>query len=133
MMKNMETKQSVPQTIDEYIARFPPEVQEILQKVRLTIRDAAPEAEETISYQMPAFTLKGRGLVYFGAHKKHIGFYPTPTGMEEFKEELAIYGAGKGTAQFPFNKPIPYDLITRIVQFRAKENMAKAQVKGKKK
>lgn len=129
----METKQAAPQTIDEYIARFPPEVQEILQKVRQTIREAAPEAEETISYQMPAFTLKGRGLVYFGAHKKHIGFYSTPTGMEEFKEELAIYGAGKGTAQFPFDKPIPYDLITRIVQFRAKENLATAVAKRKKK
>lgn len=129
----METKQAAPQTIDEYIARFPPEVQEILQKVRLTIRTAVPEAEETISYQMPAFTLKGRGLVYFGAHKKHIGFYPTPTGIEEFKEELAIYGAGKGTAQFPFDQPIPYDLITRIVQFRAKENLATAEAKGKRK
>ncbi len=128
----METKESAPKTIDEYIARFPPEVQEILQKVRQTIRAAAPEAEETISYQMPAFTLKGRGLVYFGAHKKHIGFYPTPSGMEEFQEELAIYGAGKGTAQFPFDQPIPYDLITRIVQFRAKENLAKTAVKGKK-
>lgn len=127
----METKQAAPQTIDEYIARFPTAVQEILQKVRLTIREAAPGAEETISYQMPAFTLKGRSLVYFAAHKKHIGFYPTPTGIEEFKEELAIYGAGKGTAQFPFDKPIPYDLITRIVQFRAKENLAKIRAKGK--
>ncbi len=129
----MESKQAAPKTIDEYIARYSPEVQEILQKVRQTIREAAPEAEETISYQMPAFTLKGRSLVYFAAHKKHIGFYPTPTGIAEFKEELAIYGAGKGTAQFPFDKPIPYDLITRIVQFRAKENLAKAAAKGKKK
>lgn len=129
----METKQAAPRTIDEYIARFPPEVEEILQKVRQTIREAAPEAEETISYQMPTFKLKGRILVYFAAHKKHIGFYPTPTGMEEFKEELAIYGAGKGTAQFPFDKPIPYDLITRIVQFRAKENLATAVAKRKKK
>lgn len=129
----MKSKQAAPKTIDEYIARYSPEVQEILQKVRQTIREAAPEAEETISYQMPAFTLKGRSLVYFAAHKKHIGFYPTPTGIAEFKEELAIYGAGKGTAQFPFDKPIPYDLITRIVQFRAKENLAKAAAKGKKK
>lgn len=127
----MKTDQTTPKTIDEYIAGFPPDVQEILQKVRMTIREAAPGAQETIKYQMPTFTLKGN-LVHFGAFKKHIGFYPVPTGIEAFKDELAGYVGGKGSAQFPLDQPIPYDLISRIVAFRVKENLQKADSKRKK-
>jgi uncharacterized protein YdhG (YjbR/CyaY superfamily) len=111
-------------TIDEYIKTFPVDVQNILEKMRQTIRKAAPEAIETISYQMPAFKLNGN-LVYFAAHKNHIGFYPTSSGIEAFKNELSPYVWSKGAVQFPTNKPIPYDLVSRIVQFRVKENLAK--------
>jgi uncharacterized protein YdhG (YjbR/CyaY superfamily) len=128
----MKTKQTAPSTIDEYIAGFPPEVQAILQKIRLTIRKAAPGAQETISYQMPTFTLHGN-LVHFAAFKNHIGFYPTPTGTEKFQKELATYKGGKGSVQFPLDQPIPYGLIAKIVKFRVKENSAKAAAKGKKK
>lgn len=128
----MKIKQTAPQDIDEYIAGFPKDVQEILEKVRATIRKAAPNAEETISYKMPTFTLNGDYLVFFSAFKKHIGFYPVPIGNAAFKEDLSVYGAGKGTAKFPLDKPIPFDLITRIVKCRAKENSAKAVTKGKK-
>jgi uncharacterized protein YdhG (YjbR/CyaY superfamily) len=124
--------QPSPKTIDEYIAGFPPDVQEILEKVRMTIRKAAPEAEETINYQMPTFTLYGN-LVHFAAYQHHIGFYPTPTGIEEFKNELSSYKGAKGSVQFPFDRPIPYDLIGRIVEFRVKENLQKAEAKRKKK
>jgi uncharacterized protein YdhG (YjbR/CyaY superfamily) len=117
----MKTKQTAPKTIDEYIAGFPNDVQKILEKIRMTIRKAAPDAEETISYQMPTFTLKGNYLVYFAAFKKHIGFYPAPIGIAEFKEELSVYEAGKGTMKFPLDKPIPFDLITKIVKFRVKD------------
>jgi uncharacterized protein YdhG (YjbR/CyaY superfamily) len=127
----MKTNQSTPQNIDEYIAGFSSDVQEILQKVRMTIRNAAPEAEETISYKMPTFNFKGY-LVYFAAYKKHIGFYPAPTGYAEFKEELEMYQGGKGTLQFPYDKPIPYDLISRIVKLRVQENLEKAAAKRKK-
>ncbi len=128
----MRTDQTAPRTIDEYIAGFPPEVQAILEKVRTTIRKAAPDAEETIKYRMPTFTLKGN-LVHFAAFKSHIGFYPVPTGIEKFKKELSVYPGGKGSIQFPLDKPIPYGLISKIVKFRAKENLAKAEAKGKKK
>ena len=128
----MKTDQRTPQTIDEYIAGFPPEIQVILEKVRTTIRKAAPGAEETIKYQMPTFTLKGN-LVHFAAFKKHIGFYPVPTGIEKFKKELAVYEGGKGSIRFPLDQPIPYGLISRIVKFRVQENVARAQAKGKKK
>lgn len=124
--------QPAPKTIDEYIAGFPPDVQEILEKVRMTIRKAAPEAEETINYQMPTFTFYGN-LVHFAAYQHHIGFYPTPTGIEEFKNELSSYKGAKGSVQFPFDRPIPYDLIGRIVEFRVKENLQKAEAKRKKK
>jgi uncharacterized protein YdhG (YjbR/CyaY superfamily) len=124
--------QPSPKTIDEYIAGFPPDVQEILEKVRMTIRKAAPEAEETINYQMPTFTFYGN-LVHFAAYQHHIGFYPTPTGIEEFKNELSSYKGAKGSVQFPFDRPIPYDLIGRIVEFRVKENLQKAEAKRKKK
>jgi len=125
----MKTDQTAPQTIDEYIAGFPPEVQAILQKIRLTIRKAAPGAEETIKYQMPTFTLHGN-LVYFAAFKKHIGFYPIPTGIEKFKKELAPYEQGKGSVQFPLDQPMPYNLITKIVKFRVQENTAKSNAKA---
>jgi len=128
----MNANQAVPKTIDEYIAGFPKDVQAILQRIRMTIREAAPDAEEKISYQMPTFTLKGN-LVHFAAFKNHIGFYPIPSGIEEFKDELSVYEQGKGSVQFPLNKPIPFDLISRIVKFRVKENLAKAEAKGKKK
>ena len=128
----MKTEQTSPQTIDDYIAGFPPDVQEILGKVRQTIKDVAPEAQETINYQVPTFTLKGN-LVHFAAFKKHIGFYPTPSGIEQFKEELSVYQSSKGSVQFPLDQPIPYDLISRIVQFRVQENLTKTAVKGKKK
>jgi uncharacterized protein YdhG (YjbR/CyaY superfamily) len=126
----METDQTAPETIDEYIAGFPPDVQEILEKIRVTIREAAPDAQETIKYQMPTFTLKGN-LVHFAAFKKHIGFYPVPTGIEQFKDELSAYKGGKGSVQIPLDKPIPFDLISRIVKFRVKENLEKAEAKGK--
>ncbi len=129
--RTMRADQTAPKTIDEYIAGFPQDVQEILEKIRMTIRKAAPDAEETIKYQMPTFTLKGN-LVYFAAFKKHIGFYPVPTGIEEFKNELSVYEGGKGSVQFPLDKPIPFDLISRIVKFRVKENLTRAEAKGKK-
>ena len=118
--------------IDEYIAGFPPDVQEILQKIRMTIRKAAPRAEETISYKIPTFNLNGHYLIYFAAYKKHIALYPAPLGVPEFEEEISPYVSGKGTLQFPMNKPIPYKLITKIVKFRAKENLARAQTKSTK-
>ncbi len=127
----MKTDQTAPKTIDEYIAGYPPEVQKILQQIRKTIRKAAPDAEETIAYRMPTFTLKGN-LVYFAAFKSHIGFYPIPTGIEAFKKELSVYKQGKGSVQFPIDKPLPLNLITRIVKFRVKENLERAKTKEKK-
>lgn len=123
---------TTPQTIDEYIATFPEAIQEILQQIRAKVREAAPEAQETIKYQMPTFTLKGN-LVHFAAFKNHIGFYPAPTGIEQFKDELSAYKGAKGSIRFPLNQPIPFDLIGRIVQFRVKENLDKAAAKKKKK
>lgn len=128
----MSTEQTAPETIDDYIAGFPQDVQDILEKIRTTIRKAAPDAQETINYQIPTFTLKGN-LVHFAAFKKHIGFYPTPSGMEAFKKELSGYEGAKGSVQFPLDKPIPYDLISQIVEYRVKENLEKAQAKRKKK
>jgi uncharacterized protein YdhG (YjbR/CyaY superfamily) len=125
----MATK-GIVKTIDEYIAAFPKDVQEILEKIRATIRKAAPDAQETINYGIPTFTLKGN-LVHFAAFKKHIGFYPTPSGIEKFKAELSGYEGAKGSVQFPLDKPIPYDLISRIVTFRVKDSMEKAAAKGK--
>jgi len=127
----MRTNQTAPKDIDEYIAGFPNDVQEILEKIRMTIRKAAPDAEETISYQIPTFTLKGEYLVYFAAYKKHIGLYPAPRGIERFKKELSLYEGGKGTVRFPLDKPIPFGLIKRIVRFRAKENLERAKRKKK--
>lgn len=126
----MKTDHTAPRNIDEYIAGFPPDIQEILQKIRLTIRKAAPGAEEKISYQMPTFTLKGN-LVHFAAFKKHIGFYPTPSGTAKFQKEITAYQAAKGSIQFPLDAPIPYGLISKIVKFRVKENLARAKARGK--
>lgn len=114
------TKNSVG-SIDDYIHSFPENVQGILEKVRQTIQEAAPDAAETISYQMPTFKLKGKTLVYFAAWKNHIGFYAMPSGNEAFKKELSTYQGAKGSVRFPLDKPIPYDLITRMVEFRVKE------------
>jgi uncharacterized protein YdhG (YjbR/CyaY superfamily) len=126
---SMKANKAVHASIDEYIGRFPPEIQEILEKIRATVKEAAPDAEETIKYDMPTFTLKGN-LVYFAAFKNHIGFYPP---VEGFEEELAAYEVGKGAIRFPLDKPIPYDLISRIVTQRVYENTIKAAAKAKKK
>jgi uncharacterized protein YdhG (YjbR/CyaY superfamily) len=116
-------------TVDEYIMQFPNEIQEILQELRRLVKDAAPEAEEKISYLMPTFYLNGI-LVHFAAYKKHIGFYPAPTGIEAFKDELSNYKNAKGSVQFPINKPMPLDLIRKIVEFRVSENRNKAAKKS---
>ena len=120
----MKANQTAPKNIDEYIAGFPNEVQEILEKIRQTIRKAAPEAEETIKYKIPTFTLKDN-LVHFAAFKKHIGFYPAPTGIEKFKKELSVYEQAKESVKFPLDKPITFDLISKIVKYRVKKNMEK--------
>ena len=120
----METKQAAPSTIDEYIAQFPDDIQQKLQEIRAVIHAAAPEATEKISYQMPTFYLRGN-LVHFAAFKKHIGFYPVPSGIAAFEEELAPYKRSKGAVQFPLDEPIPTELIGRIVQFRVAENLQK--------
>ena len=120
-----------PKDIDAYIAGFPDDVRAKLEKIRLTIHKAAPQAEEKISYQMPVFAQCGN-LVYFGAFKKHIGFFPTSSATREFKEELSSYKSSKGSVQFPLDKPIPLGLISRIVKFRLKENLEKAAAKKKK-
>jgi len=117
-------------SIDEYIAAFPEELQAILQTVRQTIKAAAPDAEEKISYQMPTFFLKGN-LVHFAAFKTHIGFYPTPSGVAAFKKEIAQYQSAKGSIQFPLDEPMPLDLITRIVKLRVDENLKKAASKSR--
>ncbi len=128
----MESKGSTPKNIDEYIAEWPKEVQDRLQTLRRTIREAAPGAEEAISYKMPAFKLHGN-LVYFAAFKNHIGFYPIPTGIAKFEKELSVYKQGRGSVQFPNDQPLPLALIRKIVEFRVKENKAKAAAKAKKK
>lgn len=115
-----------PESIDEYIAGFPHDIREILEQIRSTIQKAAPDAEEKISYQMPTFTLHGN-LVHFAAFKHHIGFYPTPTGTEKFRQELSAYPGGKGSVRFPLDKPIPFALIRKIVKFRVKENLERAR------
>src|SRR5262249_2706859 len=121
-----------PATIDKYIATFSPEVQTILKKIRLTISKAAPQAEEKISYTMPAFTLDG-DLIYFAAFKKHIGIYPPVRGDEKLDQELAGYRGEKGNLKFPLDEPIPYELIRRVVKFRLKEHRERVQSRQKKK
>lgn len=119
----MRMNQPVAKTIDEYIGRCSIEVQVMLEKIRKTIRKAAPKAEESISYHIPAYKLNGKPLIYFAAYKNHIGLYPAPRNNEQFKEELAAYEGGKGTIQLPLEKPIPLNLISRIVEFRRQEIM----------
>lgn len=125
------TDQHIFNNIDEYIAGFPSEIQERLQAVRATIRECAPTAEETISYQMPTFRLHGN-LVHFAAFRQHIGFYPVPSGIAAFADELSRYKQGKGSVQFPFTEPLPLELIARIVKFRVAENLAKSTARSKK-
>ena len=122
---------AAPKTVDEYIASYPAEVQEILQKVRTTIQAAAPKAREVISYGIPAFTLEG-ALVYFGAFKNHIGFYPPVHGDASVEKAVAKYAGEKGNLRFPLDEPVPYALIARIVKLRVKQNLAKAAVKRQK-
>jgi uncharacterized protein YdhG (YjbR/CyaY superfamily) len=126
----METNKPGPQTIDEYIAQFPAEVQEKLQAIRTVIRESAPDAVEKISWQMPTIAQHGN-VVHFAAHKAHIGFYPGANGIEVFKEEFQEYQSSKGAVQFPFNKPMPLELVSLIVKFRVAENIAEAEAKAK--
>ena len=128
----MKSDATPPSTIDEYIARCPEDVQAILAKIREIIRKAAPNAEETIKYQIPTFVLN-ENLVHFAAFQNHIGFYPTPSGITKFKQELSAYKGAKGSVQFPLDAPIPFSLITKIVKFRVKETLEKAAAKSKKK
>lgn len=117
--------------INEYISEFPDEIKAVLEQIRETIQQAAPGAKEAIRYGMPTFVLNGN-LVHFAAYKNHIGFYPAPSGIDEFIEELAVYRTGKGTIQFPVNQPIPFNLIKKVVEFRVKENLGKQKRKVKK-
>jgi uncharacterized protein YdhG (YjbR/CyaY superfamily) len=115
------------QTIDQYIAAFPPDVRAILKRIRATIRKAAPGAKESISYRIAAFKLDGKPLIYFAAYKSHVGLYPAPRGVPKFKKQLSRYAGGTGTVRFPFDKPIPLDLVARIVKFRIEDNRQKAK------
>ena len=124
----MERKTVGIKSTDAYIATFPEEVQKKLREIRATIKASSPQAEEKISYQMPAFTLKGN-LVYFAAFKNHIGFFPTASGVEAFENEISRYGHSKGTIRFPLDQPLPLELISRIVRFRVAENLRKAEAK----
>lgn len=119
-----------PNNIDEYIASFPENIRETLERVRATIKKAAPHAEEVISYGMPAFKMNGM-LVWFAAHSKHIGFYPKASGIEAFKKELSKYKGAKGSVQFPLDKPMPLGLISKIIKFRVKENLKNEKTKKK--
>lgn len=128
----MSNTHTVPTTIDEYIAGHPPEVQKILKKIRATVKQAAPEAEEVISYRMPAFKQNGI-LVYFAAFKKHIGLFPPVRGNAKLVRAASVYAGPKGNLQFPLDEPIPYHLISRIVKARVKENQNRAKARPKKK
>jgi len=119
-------------SIDEYIATFPEEIQKILKELWATIKAAVPDAEEKISYGMPTFALKGN-LVHFAAFKNHIGFYPTPSGIQAFKQELSIYEGAKGSVKFPIDKSLPLELISKIVKFRVTENLRNAEIRSSKK
>jgi uncharacterized protein YdhG (YjbR/CyaY superfamily) len=127
----MEDNKITFNTIDEYFLKFPSEVQDKLKELRMVIKESAPDAVEKISYQMPTFALHGN-LVHFAAFKNHIGLYPMPSVIEEFKQELAEYKQGKGSIQFPLDKPLPHELISKIVKFRITENIQKAEEKKKK-
>jgi uncharacterized protein YdhG (YjbR/CyaY superfamily) len=128
----MPTVHVTPKTIDEYIASCPPEVQAVLERIRSTIRGAAPDARETISYRIPAFTQNG-ALVYFAAFKQHIGFYPPVTGDARLEKAVSPYAGPKGNLKFPLDHPVPYDLIERIVKHRARQNFAKGTSKRRRK
>jgi uncharacterized protein YdhG (YjbR/CyaY superfamily) len=125
-------KKAGPNSIDEYIMLYPKKTQKIMEKLRATVKAAAPDAEEKISYQMPAFAQKGI-LVYFAGWKDHIGFYPTSSGIQAFKKELSVYGTSKGSVRFPLDKPLPVDLISKIVKFRLAENLKKAEDRSNRK
>ena len=124
----MKTAAASPDNIDDYIAGFPEDVRRKLNQIRATIRRAAPDAAEAIKYRMPTFVLNGN-LVHFAAYKNHVGFYPTPSAIEEFKKELAPYKSAKGSVQFPLDQPVPLDLIRRMVEFRVKQARAKSKTK----
>ncbi len=124
----MKSNESGSKEVDAFIAKYPPDVQQILQKIRGIIREVAPEANETINYGIPTFTLNGN-LVHYSAFANHIGFYPTPSGIEKFKSELSKYEGAKGSVKFPLDQPIPYELIRKITEFRVKEQQAKAKKK----
>ena len=124
----MDSSKKSPQTIDEYMANFPAHAQAAMQRLRDLIHEIAPEATEKISYGIPTFVL-GQNLVHFAAYKNHIGFYPASSGIAHFEEELKDYETSKGTVRFPLDKPIPYDLVRRITEFRVAENRARAQAK----
>ncbi len=128
----MERARKMTSSIDEYIALYPPDVQEKLKKLRAFIKDLVPEAGETISYGIPTFDLHGH-LVHFAAFRDHISFFPTASGVAAFQQELSEYKISKGTIQFPMDKPMPFDLIKRIVEFRVAENMKKAKMNKKNK
>jgi uncharacterized protein YdhG (YjbR/CyaY superfamily) len=125
----MKTARRAAKDIDEYIDRFPEDVQNVLHKIRALINEVVPDAEEKISYQIPTFTLNGSYLIYFAGFKNHVSVYPAPRGTAQFKKELAAYEGGKGTVRFPLDQPIPYGLIKRIVKFKVKENKEKAKEK----
>ena len=125
----MKSNKSKANGIDGYIADFPKDIQIILKKIRAVIRKAAPEAEETINYGIPTFRLEGN-LVHFAAYKNHLGFYPAPSGIKAFQKELSLYKKSKGAVQFPLNKQLPLNLISRIVRFRVKENIEKAGIRA---
>lgn len=127
----MKAQRATPTGIDDYIAGFPPKVRAILRKIRTTIRKAAPDADEKISYRMPTFTLGGN-LVHFAAFKNHIGFYPPVRGDEKLRKDIAVYAGEKGNLRFPLDEPIPYSLISRIVKARVRENLERAEVRKKK-
>lgn len=127
----MERNEVQEATIDSYIAGFPQAIAERLVKIREVIAEAAPDATERISYQMPTFYFEGN-LVHFASFKDHIGFFPAPSGIERFRDELVAYSVSKGTIRFPHDQPIPYDLIARITRYRLEENAARAAAKGKK-
>ncbi len=123
-------KSDAPKTVDEYIAGFPADVQDLLQRIRQTIRQAAPDAVERIAYQMPTFVLGGN-LVHFAAYKSHIGFYPTPSAIEKYRQEFSVYKGSKGAVQFPIHGPIPFDLIAEVVRFRVEENRNRYKARKK--
>jgi uncharacterized protein YdhG (YjbR/CyaY superfamily) len=126
----MKPNQSLPESIDEYISGFPKPVRQVLRQVRAAIKGAAPDAQEAIKYRLPTFVLNGN-LVHFGAFKRHIGFYPTASGIAKFKDDLSVYANAKGSVQFPLDKPMPLGLITKIVKFRVADMRAKGS-SGKK-